>query len=193
MGLFLATAIPASPQAKPAAELKHPQILVGAGFTDFENGMNYDRNESSAEWVDWKPNLGLSVLKGLGIEGEFRQYNYEQIGSKVLHQTTYGGGPIYTLLRFPNVRPYVKFLINDAVMDYDNVWVKPVVITQSSWMTWSPGAGVEYRAWGNLWVREDYEYQFWRINIKPGDTNFLNPNGFTIGVAYDLGRPHRAH
>jgi opacity protein-like surface antigen len=190
MGLFLATAIPLHPQAIPSAEMKRPQFLVGAGFTDFVNGMAGGRNESSAEWVDWKPNFGPSVLKGLGIEAEFRDYKYYQIGSKQLYQTTYGGGPIYTLLHFPNIHPYGKFLINYSNMDFDNVYVHPVKIANSSWITWAPGGGVEYRAWGNLWVREDYEYQFWRINVKPGDDHFLNPNGFTIGVSYDLTRYH---
>jgi opacity protein-like surface antigen len=190
IGLSLAIAIPAFPQAKPAAELQNPQLLVGAGFTDFANGMTNDRNESYAVWADWKPNIGPSVLKNLGVEAEFRTYKYDQVGSHQLNQTTYGGGPIYTLQRWSNIHPYGKFLINYAQMDYVNVWVRPVTYPQPSWVTYSPGGGVEYRVWGNLWVREDYEYQFWRINIKPGDNHYLNPNGFTIGASYDFGR-HR--
>jgi hypothetical protein len=50
MRLFLATAIPAYPLVKPAAmELRHPQILVGAGFKDFVIDMDTDHNESSAK------------------------------------------------------------------------------------------------------------------------------------------------
>jgi opacity protein-like surface antigen len=187
IGLLLAIAIPAFPQAKPAAEMRNPQLLVGAGFTDFANGMNNDRTFSSAEWIDWKPNIGPSLVKSLGIEAEYRRYNYQEFGSHQLTQSTFGGGPIYTIQRWPNIRPYGKFLVNYAQMNY---WT-PSKIAESSWITWAPGGGVEYRAWGNLWVREDYEYQFWKINIKKGDDHYLNPNGFTIGIAYDLGRHHR--
>jgi opacity protein-like surface antigen len=190
IGLSLAIAIPAFPQAKPAAELRNPQLLIGAGFTDFANGMNLNRTASSAEWIDWKPSLGPTLLKSLGIEAEYRGYNYQQFAGQQLSQSTFGGGPIYTVQHWPNIRPYGKFLINYSQMNYENIWVHPVAVTQSSWITWAPGGGVEYRAWNNLWVREDYEYQFWRINIEPKDNHFLNPNGFTIGIAYDLGRHH---
>ncbi|HEY1256498.1 MAG TPA: outer membrane beta-barrel protein [Terracidiphilus sp.] len=193
MGLLLALAAPAFPQAKPAAELRSPQLLIGAGFTDFSSDWATTRDISSAEWIDWKPNLGPSALKGLGIEAEYREYQYAQIGSQSLTQSTVGGGPIYTVQHWPDIHPYAKFLINNGQMIHTDNSTIPTTYPTTSWLTWAPGGGIEYRAWGNLWVREDYEYQYWRTNLKPGDNHFLNPNGFTIGISYDLGRLHRGH
>ena len=84
IGLSLAIAVPAFPQAKPAAEFRNSQFLVGGGFTDFSNGMNLGRNMSYAVWADWKPNFAPVVLKDMGIEAEYRSYNFGHFGTNML-------------------------------------------------------------------------------------------------------------
>jgi opacity protein-like surface antigen len=50
------------------------------------------------------------------------------------------------------------------------------------------GGGAEYHAWKTVWVRADYEYQWYHQYFGPHD---LNPNGFTIGATYYLRGPLR--
>jgi hypothetical protein len=54
------------------------------------------------------------------------------------------------------------------------------------------GGGVELRAYRSLWVRADYEYQFWPDFFFKGAKPIgqLNPQGFTVGVLYHFNRPH---
>ena len=51
-------------------------------------------------------------------------------------------------------------------------------------IVFAPGGGLEYRIFRPIWVRADYEYQDWGTLLG----NTLNPQGFTVGVAYEFSR-----
>ncbi len=50
------------------------------------------------------------------------------------------------------------------------------------------GVGADVRFWNCFSVRAEYDYQFWHAIFGPHD---LNPNGITVGVVYDFGRPSK--
>jgi opacity protein-like surface antigen len=50
---------------------------------------------------------------------------------------------------------------------------------------YAPGGGLEVRVHDRLWVRGDYEYQFWPDFFLH---KTLTPHGFTVGVFYDLSK-----
>jgi hypothetical protein len=54
---------------------------------------------------------------------------------------------------------------------------------------YSIGGGLEYKTWRTLYVRGQYEYQFWK-GFRSG-SQALNPSGLTIGATYYLRGVHR--
>lgn len=116
--LFLAGAIPAFAQVRPAAKENRSQLAVGAGFSYFNTEMYNKFNLGPAVWADWNIGRGPSLLKGFGVEAEFRQIQYRQVQDAHYYQTTFGGGPIYSLRRYRNFRPYGKFIVDCGHMNF---------------------------------------------------------------------------
>ncbi len=183
--LFLATGIPASPQITPAASEGSSSLKVGIGYSNYYTDWN-GRLAGPTLWADWNFYQGPSFLRGLGMEVEGRDLNYGRTGSDAkLRQDTAAGGVIYTWRHNRKFQPYGKFLVGYGSIDFN---VNVPGYTHDSRTVYAPGGGAEYRAWRNVWLRGNYEYQFW--------TNFvnhhaLNPNGFTIGASYEFRRGRR--
>ena len=182
--LFLAATLPASAQVTPSSQQSSVPLVVGVGFSNFNTDWS-GRLSGATLWADWNFNQGPSFLQGFGIEVEGRDLNYGRSSGapKNLRQDTLEAGAIYTLRRSHNFHPYGRFLGGLGSIDWKGV----PGYQHDTRTVWAPGGGVEYRAWQHVWVRGDYEYQFW--------TDFfhhqaLNPNGVTIGVAYDFGHIH---
>ena len=136
--------------------------------------------EGVSAWADWYPHRLPAVLNGLGIEGEGRDINYGRPADlSRMRQDTGLGGAIYTWNHYRNFRPYAKFLARHrelGVSASGNLFPGHLYGL-------APGGGVEYRAWRHIWIRGDYEYQFWQQCFGPHD---LTPTGFTIGASYDF-------
>jgi opacity protein-like surface antigen len=183
--LFLAAAIPAFSQVAPAATEGGLPLVVGAGFSDFYTDWN-GRLAGATVWADWNFYHGPSFLHGFGIEVEGRDLNYGRTGDVPnLRQDTAGGGAIYTWRHYRNFHPYGKFLLEYGSTDFKttaNLNYKHDTRTVDA-----PGGGLEYRAFRNIWVRGDYEYQFWTDFFHH---HTMNPQGFTIGVSYDFKHIH---
>jgi len=178
--LFVAAVFPVHSQVAPTARQGGVPIVVGAGFSDFSTDWGTVRMEGISAWVDWYPNNLPAVLHGLGVEVEGHDINFGRpAGLSRMRQDTAEGGAIYTWNRFRNFRPYVKYLAGVGSVDFP----REGNYSHDTFSVFSPGGGVEYRAWGHIWVRGDYEYQYWHHTFGPHD---LNPNGFTIGASYDF-------
>jgi opacity protein-like surface antigen len=188
--LFLAASFPAFSQVVPATKEDHLPLVVGVGFSYFYTEMFSQRVEAPTVWADWSFNHGPSFLHGFGIEAEIRDLDFGQPPYNANFQMfTAGGGPIYTLRHYRNFHPYGKFLVDYGSMNHIKISGFPSWYTRDNWTIYAPGGGIEYRAWRNVWVRADYEYQFWRADFFNTNT-FLNPEGFTIGASYDFGHIH---
>lgn len=99
---------------------------------------------------------------------------------------TGSGGPIYTVRRFRNFQPYGKWLFGLGSFDFH---VRDPYYTHDTRTVFAPGGGFLYRLHHHLWVRADYEYQFWP-DLFPNKNNphggTLDPQGFTLGFSYDF-------
>jgi opacity protein-like surface antigen len=183
-GLFLAAALPAFSQVVPSASQGGIPITVGLGFSNFYSDWSGYLSGATI-WIDWD-DLGVRKLRGLGIEAEGRDLNYNRTGDQPkLRQDTGSGGLIYHWKHFERVQPDAKFLIGLGSIDWNNHY-NPYY-THDTRAVLSPGGGAEYRVWRNVWVRGDYEYQFWMHFYHD---HAMNPEGFTAGVTYDLGHIH---
>jgi len=179
--LLVAAVLPVHSQVSPAANRGGIPIVVGAGFSDFSIDWGPgQRMEGVSAWVDWYPNRLPAVLNGLGIEGEGRDIDFGRpSGIPRMRQYTGIGGPIYAWNHHRNFRPYGKFLVGIGSIDFPPLGA----YSQDSFFVLTPGGGVEYRAWRHIWIRGDYEYQYWQQVFGNHD---LTPTGFTVGVSYDF-------
>ena len=183
--LLVSTAIPAFSQIAPAATEGGLPLTVGVGYSNYYTDWS-GRLSGPMLWADWNFYRGPSLLHGFGIEVEARDLNYGRTGGDpTLRMDTAGGGPIYTWRHYRKFRPYGKFLIGYGSIDF-NIGVPNY--KHDSRTVYAPAGGLEYRVARNVWVRGNYEYQIWTDFFNH---HALNPQGFTVGAAYDFGGIHR--
>lgn len=185
--LVIGAAFPLYAQVAPEATRAGLPLTVGVGFSNFDTDWN-GYLSGPMFWVDWNIYQLPASLQGFGIELEGRDLNYVRTGGVPnLRQDTAGGGPIYTVRRYRRFQPYGKFLVSLGSIDF-TIQGFPNY-THDTRTVLAPGGGFNYRVLQNVWVRGDYEYQFWP-DLGHGHT--LNPRGVTVGVAYDFrGRADR--
>jgi opacity protein-like surface antigen len=181
----------ADAQVAPSATDGGLRLKVGAGFSDYQGDLRNGRLQGGALWLDFVPPRLPSVLRGLGVEIEARGVTASNTPPttflSALRQSTVGGGPTYTYLRFPRFHPYAKFLMDYAGQSF-NVGARGYHFeTQTAY---APGGGVDYRAYSSLWVRADYEYQIWPDPFNNHNW-YLDPRGVTVGLAWEFGARHR--
>jgi len=190
---FVFVLSPVSAQTVPAATEGSLPLAVGGGISSFNPDWNHGRMMGATLWGDWTPSRLPHILHGFGLEAEARDLNFGRGGTvpAPLTEAAAGGGVIYTLHRYRNFQPYGKFLEEFGGL----TWAKAPTLYRHDTRTvtvW--GGGFQYRAYRSLWVRADYEYQFWP-NLFGGksDGKTLDPSGFTLGAMYHFSRPHFSH
>ena len=178
--LLASIGIPALSQTAPGATEGNWPLVIGIGYSNFHTDWS-GRLGGPSVWADWTLNRLPGRLHGLGIEvsGNDLQFNRSG-GDPRLRMDTAEGGPIYTWHRDRRFRPYLKFLVGFGSIDF----TLPNYFHDTRTI-YSPAGGVDYRFLNHLVVRGDYEYQFWTHFIND---RVLNPQGLTIGVAYDFNR-----
>lgn len=179
--LFVVAVFPLTAQVGPAATEGGVPVVVGAGISDFSLDWGPGkRMEGVSAWVDYFPRGLPHILNGLGFEVIGHGIDYDRPAALPrMRQDSAEGGAIYSWNHYRNFRPYGKFLVGVGSIDFSGSGN----YTHDSFLVTSPAGGVEYRVWRHVWVRADYEYQFWHQTFGPND---LNPNGFTIGASYDF-------
>lgn len=187
--LLLAVSLPMVSQVRPPAAKSESPFVVGAGISYFYTEMFSNHVEGPTVWADWNFIRGPSFVRGFGVEAEARYLDFGQPQGQNLRMVTAGGGPIYTWRHFRNFHPYGKFLVDYGGMAHIKIPSLPSAHPSDKWTTYACGGGVEFRAWHNVWVRADYEYQFWRVKFF-NPNSFLTPRGLTVGAAYDFGQMH---
>jgi opacity protein-like surface antigen len=191
VALTVAVAIPAVSQVVPSATQGGLPLKVGGGFSDFTSSVGSKRMLGGTLWVDCTPYGLPRFLNGFGVEAEAR---YVTLGQTAPGATgffklgTLGGGPTYTVRRFGRVRPYVKFLVNYGV-DQLNFGYNGAIYRRQTEAAYAVGGGADYHLFGHVWARGEYEYQMWPDTVLNPNW-ILDPNGFTAGASWDLGRVH---
>jgi opacity protein-like surface antigen len=192
VALFIVGASPMLSQVAPSARESGVPLAVGVGLSDFDldwgknpNG-NERRMEGISAWIDFTVPYTPKVLRGLGIELEGHDIDFSApAAAPTMRQDTALAGGIYTWRHYHNFHPYVKYLAGIGSIDFQVLPNAPVWYRHDTRTVYAPGGGLEYRAFRSLWVRGDYEYQFWPKIFGP---KTLDPNGYTFGVAYDFRR-----
>lgn len=188
VALFAAATCSVSSQSNPAGKQGGWPLIVGGGFSIFN--MDFPQTPSAASymeggtvWADWT--RIPFVPPKLGIEGEFRQISINPPSNlSNLRGKTFLVGPTCTWA-LPGLSVYVKGMGGYGSMD-----IPLAPYTHDSRTVWAAGAGVQYIVRNHIALRGDYEYQWW--------PNFLgqktvDPNGFTLSLAYDFRAPHRGY
>jgi len=181
---LLFAAIPAFSQVVPAYQKGGVNLQVGVGASSYDVDWGHGRMLGGTLWGDWYPAKLPHVLNGLGLEGEARDISLDPNlpPQKNMRQDTAGGGAIYRWRINDRFNPFFKGLIEDGSVDFYPVGH----YSHDTRLLIASGGGLQFRFFGPLWVRGDYEYQYW---ISPLIGNTLNPQGFTLGFAYDFSHP----
>jgi opacity protein-like surface antigen len=188
--LFVVTASSLFSQVVPATRGGGLPLTVGAGFSLFDLDYGQDagterRMEGVTAWANYAVPYTPRALRGLALEVEGRDINFNRPAALVrMRQDTLLGGVSYTWRQYRNFHPYAKGLLGIGSIDFP----PSGTYSHDTRTVFAPGGGLEYRAFRSLWVRADYEYQFWPKLFGP---HTLDPNGFTIGVAYDFRRGYQ--
>ena len=179
--LLVLSTLPVCAQVAPAVKYGGIPLGVGGGLSDYSLDYGHGRRMIGASvWVDY------NLWHGVGVEGEGTSIFAAKPDSLTrMRQDTGKVGVIYKAHSEFGIRPYAKFLYGLASMDFPS---HNPLYTHDTWSMYSVGGGGEYRVWNAVYVRADYEYQFWD-NVFGKHT--LNPNGFTIGGTYYLRGVHR--
>jgi hypothetical protein len=181
---------PTDAQVAPSATDSSLHFKVGAGFSDYAGDLNNGRLQGGAVWIDFVPPRLPSFLHGFGLEVEARGVTASttlptQLGA--FRQATAGVGPSYTYLHYRRFHPYAKFILDYAGQSF-NIGDRGYKFeTQTAY---APGGGIDYRTYRSLWVRADYEYQIWS-NPFGNPKWYLDPEGVTVGLAWEFGARHR--
>jgi hypothetical protein len=161
-------------------------MSAGAGVSDYKMDFGPGHEWGGTLWYDANLHGVSPLLEGLGIEIEARDLSLHRgpLLPNDFRTDTLGGGLTYTYRHFQNFRPYVKFLGSYGSLDISKHGY------HFTWVDWAPGGGVEYRPFGHVWLRADYEYQDWNNIFQNGWD--LDPQGFTVGAMYEFNN-HRRH
>ncbi|HLY41317.1 MAG TPA: outer membrane beta-barrel protein [Terracidiphilus sp.] len=188
--LLLSAAIPLFSQVVPEAQEFGLPIRLGVGYSNYGSDWHGgtparthtdgNRLGGPAVWIDYDiPRLPPS-WSGFQIEAEARDLGFNRTGNDpTLRQYTFAGGLNYAWRYDPVFHPYVKFLTGIGNVDFESVLP---YYRKDSRIFYAPAGGIEVRAYQRLWIRGNYEYQFWPDFFG---YHTLNPHGFTIGVFYD--------
>lgn len=205
--LQVGAAFPVLAQVVPAAEVGGLPLVVGGGASRFNMdcgpfiyGATCYMNGITV-WVDWNLQRlpGPVLLHGLGIEVEGRDIDFgltsalsnSAVGDSGsnLRQDTGLAGVIYHWRRYRGVRPYGKALAGLGSIDFPPLRASPAGYRHDDRTITAFGAGADLHAWRTIWIRADWEYQFWP-NLF-GNPHSLTPTGITLGAVYDFNGPFR--
>lgn len=172
-------------QVTQQAEQGKLPLKVGVGISDYSIDWGQSRQMIGiSAWADWRLKGVPSFMRGTGIEIEGHHIAYDRPASlSKMKQDSGLGGFVYQWSHYDRVQPYGRFMIGFGSIDFDNT-LDPSY-THDTRTIFAPGGGADIRVWHSVYVRADYEYQFWRQLFGPND---LTPQGVTIGAVYDFGR-----
>ena len=172
-------------QVAPAAKVGGLPIAVSVGISDYNLDYGPGRRMQGAV-----VRAGYSLFHGIGIDANARSI-FMNTPSQLtrMQQSTFLGGVYYEAPPVLRIRPFVRMGAGIGLIEFPS---RNPFYTRDTFLVYAPSGGIEYPVTRKLFVRAEYEYQFWKDYLGP---NSLTPQGGTIGVTYYLGgrrvRPHR--
>jgi hypothetical protein len=192
--LFVAAAVGASAQSLPPAERGGWPLTVGAGYSSINMDWGHDLQGNArivngvTAWVEWYRLPVVPHGLGIGLEGEHVNWNQPPALPQFRIDAALAG-PIYRyrFRRFNRFDVYGKTYFGFGSIDFPPFGT----YGHDTRTITAPGFGGDVRAWNSLWIRADYEYQFWPNMFGTGHA--LNPRGYTLGLVYDFSGIHRKY
>jgi hypothetical protein len=188
---FVLTCLPGLSQVVPSGYKNNASSLsAGLGVSNYYPDLGKGRMYGGTLWADYQLSQVPDFLHGLGLEIEARDISLDAAPSEqIIREDSIGGGVSYRLLWLPRFQPYAKVIIGVGNADY---YVgNRHRFNQSRTMT-SFGGGFDVHAYKAVWVRVDYEYQYFPdffLGTKAQPNNApLDPQGFTLGAMYHFGK-----
>lgn len=193
--VFIALLSPMLLQAQVVSSASERSLPVsfGVGLT----GVDPDMLESSGNiwktqgsgimlgvtgWGDYYPRWMPHALLGLGMEGEVHDINFHKSNDeKDIRQTSIGAGAIYTWRHFAYFRPYAKVGIALGRVEFGP---STQAYRSDTRTVTNYAGGFEYRVWGHIWARSEFEYQTWPDLLAHGT---FRPESVTVGASYHFG------
>jgi opacity protein-like surface antigen len=174
--LFILSTLPVCAQVAPAAQIRGLPLSVGFGVSDY--GIDYGQGR---RMLGLNATADYDIFHGLGIEAEGTDIFIDKPDSLAREkQESIKGGIIYKYHPVFHLKPYAKGLIGLGRSDFST---HNPLYYQDTFTVVAVGGGAEYRVWKSLYIRADYEYQWWKDYLGPRS---LNPNGVTVGAEYYL-------
>lgn len=191
--LFQAAAFPLSAQVHPSAEQGGWPLVVGSGYSTIN--MDWGNSNTTGNprlingvsvWAEWYRIPYFPRALGLGIKGEHVRWN-QPADVPGLGFDAGLAGPIYRWKRYQRFDVFAK-----GYFGFGGLYIAPTG-TNSHYTRFvsAPGVGGDVRVWNSIYVRADYEYQFWPHLFSKQHT--LNPHGYTLGLSYDFSGIHRQY
>jgi opacity protein-like surface antigen len=184
--LLVFSAYPSFSQVSAAGGIKTLPITVGVGFSGYNPDWNHGHLLGGALWIDYNPEWLPGRLRGLGIEAEARDLslNYSAKNGPIYKEDVASGGVLYRWEHYNRFRPYGKFLMGYGNADWNGR--TPGLHANQSRTVTTAGGGFEVQAIHRVWVRANYEYEWWPdfFAVDTPGQGSLSPEGFTLGVSY---------
>lgn len=193
--LLTLTTLPVFSQVAPAVKINGIPLGIGVGVVSYDTDY-YRPNlaEWSGQMVGVSAWANYNIFRGIGVEVEGTSIFANKPKPSVpageivygsLKEETIQGGIIYKFHERYKLHPYAKAMGGIAKVDFPSV--DPYYTAETAGV-FSASGGLEYRAWRNIFLRGQYQYQWWE-GFR-GGTGF-NPNGVTFGATYYLRGVHR--
>jgi len=172
-----------------------PQWTVGTGFSYFSPNYGPGHLAGGTLWINDSLNGMPSFLSGISLDIEARDLSlYRSSNEPVTRVDTAAVGAIYTWSHFRKFHPYAG--VTGGLGNIDYMIPGGDKYHQSRTVT-SMSGGCDIRAFKSVWVRADYEYQYWPnfwITKKSAPNGApIDPNGLTIGAIYHFGHDRRVY
>ena len=182
--IFLSAAVSGRTQVAPSARVNGLPIGFGVGISDYS--IDYGSGRRMQGPVAW---LDVGVFHGLGVDASARSLYFNTPPELTrMQQSTFLGGVHYEAKPIFHVRPFVRAGAGLGVIEFPS---NNPLYTRDSYSVFAPSAGVEIPVVPKVFIRAEYEYQFWKDYHGP---DYLNPQGVTLGVSYYVrGMQRRYH
>jgi opacity protein-like surface antigen len=167
-------------QVAPAAKVGGLPIGISVGVSDYDIDYGPDRRMQGLV-----ARAGIGLFHGLGVDfGARTIFMNTPSGITRMQQTTYLAGAFYESPGIWRLRPFARFGGGIGVIEFPS---NNPLYTRDSYVVYAPSGGAEYPITPKVFVRAEYEYQYWRQYHGQHD---LTPSGYTVGVTYYM-RPRR--
>jgi opacity protein-like surface antigen len=162
-------------QVAPAANQGGRPIGFGVGFS------RYDLDYGPGRYMEGPVGrASVGIFHGFGIDGSARAIFMNTPPELTrMQQNTFLAGAYYeTQPLIGRLRLFGRFAGGIGTIEFPS---HNPLYTRDSYTVYAPSGGIEYPIVPKVFLRADYEYEFWK---HYHGTNDLNPEGFTIGVTY---------